>query len=543
MAINIALLEKIIVFVINCLGIFLAFWVYSANRKERLNQWFAAMTFSVILWVNFALLGYQAKSANLSKIFYRLNWSAVSLFILSAFYFYIKYFLKKKNKILEVIVLLIGSALAITSAATNLIIKNVSIKSWGSEIIFGPANMIFNSFSLIIGLLVVGLLIKEYFKSSKFQKLKIQYFLIGTFLFTVSNIIFNIVIPLLKKSVIYQHFGDYSAIILIGFTAYAIVKKKLFGLRVIITQVLVAIMAILLFVNVWGSEAAFDYIWKGALLIAFLVFGWLLVKSIVKEIKQKEEMDKLAGQLAITNVKLKNAYQKLQKLDKAKSEFISISSHQLRTPLTAIKGYISMLLEGDYGSLPPKAKQPLKNVFESNERLIKLVNSLLDISRIEAGKLKFEPAKFSVVEMIYDLVREFNPRAKERGLYLRLRANEEKIPAILADQQKLRQVLANLLDNAIKYTEKGGLEISLRANKNKQTIVVKDTGEGLTDEELGKLFQSFSRAGAGQRLWIEGAGLGLYVAKKFIDMHRGKIWATSPGKGRGSTFHIELPIK
>ena len=120
---------------------------------------------------------------------------------------------------------------------------------------------------------------------------------------------------------------------------------------------------------------------------------------------------------------------------------------------------------------------------------------------------------------------------------------EKPLPKILIDRNKIRQAILNVVDNAIRYTEKGGVTIQLKIENLKLKIIVSDTGAGMTKYELSKMFESFSRGAAGTRLYTEGTGLGLYIARRYMEMHNGKIWAESPGKGKGSTFYIELPIK
>jgi signal transduction histidine kinase len=240
--------------------------------------------------------------------------------------------------------------------------------------------------------------------------------------------------------------------------------------------------------------------------------------------------------------KLQLAYEELKKLDIAKSEFISIASHQLRTPLSAIKGYLSMILEGSYGKLPEKVKKPMENVFVSNERLIKLVNDILSVSKIEAGEMEMNWKREDLREIIKEVISELSIKAKEKNLYLKFEEPKE-FQKILLDREKIRQVILNLVDNAIRYTQKGGVTVKLQIANGKLQIVVSDTGEGLTKEEKEKLFEMFSRGTAGTKFWTEGAGLGLYIARKFVEMHNGKIWAESEGRGRGSTFYVELPIK
>ena len=247
---------------------------------------------------------------------------------------------------------------------------------------------------------------------------------------------------------------------------------------------------------------------------------------------------------------LRRTYAELKKLDNAKSEFLSIASHQLRAPLTAIKGYVSMILDKTYGEVPEKIEKPLKNVSLSNERLIKLVNDLLNISRIEAERMEIKMENLQIEDIIASVVEELKNIVKEKGLYLKFEKPKTALPKILIDEDKMRQVILNLIDNAIKYTSNGGITIKLEipalpaGRENlKLEIAVSDTGEGMTREEISKVFRSFTRGSAGRKLSAEGAGLGLYIAKKFIEMHNGKIWAESKGRGKGSVFYIKLPVR
>jgi signal transduction histidine kinase len=220
-----------------------------------------------------------------------------------------------------------------------------------------------------------------------------------------------------------------------------------------------------------------------------------------------------------------------------------MASHQLRTPLTSIKGYISMILEGDYGQIPEKTKKALQNVFQSNERLIGIVNDLLNISRIELGKMELKTSPTKIEQLLQSCSKELKPQAEKKNLKLIFKPPKTPLPTLNIDQLKIRQVILNLIDNAIRYTKEGTITIKVQKTKNSILISIKDTGEGLTREEQKHIFEGFTRGSAGINFFIEGAGLGLYVAKKYLDLHNGKIWAESPGKGKGSTFYVELPIR
>lgn len=240
---------------------------------------------------------------------------------------------------------------------------------------------------------------------------------------------------------------------------------------------------------------------------------------------------------------LKDANVRLKQLDVAKSEFISLASHQLRTPLTIIKGYISMIMEGSWGKVTDKQKEQLKKVYSSNDRLIKLVEDLLTVSRIESGRLEFEYKLVSLEEMIEGVVKEFSQMAKNKELYLKFNKPTKALPKVKVDSLKIRQVIQNLIDNAIHYTKKGGITINLKAKKDKVVFSIKDTGIGVSPEEKSVLFEKFSRGKEVGKINTEGTGLGLYLGAKMIQAHNGKIWVESEGRNKGSTFYFELPVK
>ena len=253
-------------------------------------------------------------------------------------------------------------------------------------------------------------------------------------------------------------------------------------------------------------------------------------------IKLEKEVEKATHDLKKANVQLK-------KLDAAKSEFISIASHQLRTPLTVIKGYISMMLEGNFGGLTKPESESLEKVFESNERLIQLVENLLNISRIESGRLQFNYQQVDMNKMVASVKEELEANAKRKGLILQYRAPTKSVPIIKIDDEKIRQVVMNLVDNGIKYTKHGSVTVKLEQAENKIRFSVTDSGVGIRPEDMGNLFKKFSRGSGISLIHTEGTGLGLYVARMMIEAHHGKIWAESAGVGKGSKFCFELPVK
>lgn len=250
---------------------------------------------------------------------------------------------------------------------------------------------------------------------------------------------------------------------------------------------------------------------------------------------------KIYEDLQKTTEDLREANSRLAQLDKAKSEFLSIASHQLYTPLTAIKGYLSMIQEGDYGKLSQKQNKVMDILYASSERLIELIKNLLDVSRIESGRLELSLESVDLNKTVKELVTELSPNARKKQLQLNLLGSTEEMPHVVADAQRIRQVLLNLVDNAIKYTNKGKVDVKLAREGEMVVFSVCDTGKGISAEEINRLFTKFTRVGGAEKYNTDGSGLGLYVARKIVREHHGEIMVDSPGLGRGSMFLIKLP--
>jgi len=259
--------------------------------------------------------------------------------------------------------------------------------------------------------------------------------------------------------------------------------------------------------------------------------------SLKNKVKQATE------KLQVTNKDLQKANVELKKLDQTKSEFISIASHQLRTPLTAIKGYGSMLLDGDFGELKDgKQIEAVRKMFISNNRLINLVENLLNISRIESGRLKFDFKPDSLTQLAREVYENLKQNAEDRGLYLKFEEPKEELPQVNMDAEKIRQIVINFIDNAIKYTKEGGITVSVFKKDNNLECCVADTGMGVNKEEQAKLFKKFARGKDAFLVNTEGIGLGLYVAQMMIQSHKGNIWVESDGDNKGSKFCFSLPL-
>ncbi len=243
--------------------------------------------------------------------------------------------------------------------------------------------------------------------------------------------------------------------------------------------------------------------------------------------------------LVETTTKLRSANKKLKELDSLKTEFLSIASHQLRTPLAVVKGYAAMLKDGMLGKLNEKQSGAVGTVQTAIEQLILLVNHLLDLTRIESGRLQVKPEVVDLNASLAWLVDFMKPKVEEKGLVLSLVSPEDI--RVTADPEKLKEVLMNLVDNAIKYTEQGSVTISVRPDSKMVVVEVKDTGYGLTPEDKARLFEKFA-TGTASKFVKTTSGLGLYVVRKLMTAMGGTVEAESKGKGKGSTFTLTIPV-
>jgi PAS domain S-box-containing protein len=225
-----------------------------------------------------------------------------------------------------------------------------------------------------------------------------------------------------------------------------------------------------------------------------------------------------------------------------KTEFVSIAAHQLRTPLSAIKWTIRMLLDGDIGDISEDQKSLLEKTYESNERMIGLINDLLNVTRIEEGRFLYKPEISQIEDLTDKIIKNSEGPLAMKKIKIKLEKPRELLPSVLVDEEKMGLAIQNLLENAIKYTsEKGTITISLQKEKNYILFKIKDTGVGIPLDQQDRIFTKFFRGSNVVKMETDGSGLGLYTTKNIIEAHNGKIWFESE-EGKGTLFCFTLPI-
>ncbi|MBM4146837.1 MAG: HAMP domain-containing protein, partial [Nitrospira sp.] len=270
-------------------------------------------------------------------------------------------------------------------------------------------------------------------------------------------------------------------------------------------------------------------------------------KKLEEEIKRKTSL--LNERTRLLSL-LDRANKELRELDKLKSTFLANMSHELRTPMNAIIGYTDLLIDGVDGPINEDQEKSLKKVSNNARHLLQLINDVLDISKIEAGKMKLNPKEFDLKWLVEAALHTFEPQMKMKGITLTVDI-PEGLPLIFGDEDRIKEILINLLSNAVKFTHKGGITISARQSDRGvksgeppifAEICVEDTGIGIKEEDLGKIFDKFVQADLTAIRQYEGTGLGLSIARGLVSLHKGMIWVTSKF-GEGSKFCFTLPLK
>ncbi len=236
---------------------------------------------------------------------------------------------------------------------------------------------------------------------------------------------------------------------------------------------------------------------------------------------------------------------KEKQLEKAKDDFISITSHELRTPMTIIKSYLWMLGASKGGNLTPKQMEYVQKAAQGTERMLALINDMLSISRIEQGRMEIKIEKTGLLEAIQDTLGDFDVRCKEKNLFCKWDVPAD-IPEVYADKMRLNEIMINLIGNSIKFTPQGGITVTAESIPDDFVKVsIEDTGKGIAPEDMKRLFHKFGRLNYSYQTVAEsgGTGLGLYIVKLYIEHMGGQVGVSSKGENQGTTFWFTLPTK
>jgi len=531
--------ENLIVISAGILNLLFGLAVFIRGEKTTANRSFFALTSNLFLWsmvLVFARVTSDYETALfLTRFLYVIAGLIPYFFLIFARLFLAEEFVPSRLALLLTPVIL-AAALALF---TDGVIVDVAIRQNQNIPIFGswyPIWIVYLLFYFTVGLILLFRRLGK-FANNSIERLQLKFVLAGALIPIIISIITNVILLSIFNNFGYRWIGPTSTVIMTALFSYAIFKHNLFNLKIIATEFFSAFLVLTLFFQTIFAKNTTDFILKGILFITTTVFGILLIKSVLKEILDREKITMLAGELQKTNEELK-------KLDAAKSEFISLASRELNQPLSFIKNGIGFILEGRFDA-SDKIKNILERVAFSTNQLAKMVTSMLNLADIESGKMRYQFKKEDFARFLENIVAELKPHAEKKGLTLQFKTDIKEI-FFLFDPDKMREVAVNLIDNAIKYSSAGTIEVDLRflsrGVSESLEFRVKDKGLGISKADMARLFTKFVRSEEARKIDPNGMGLGLYFVKMVVEGHGGKIKVESEGMGKGSTFVVELPL-
>jgi signal transduction histidine kinase len=258
--------------------------------------------------------------------------------------------------------------------------------------------------------------------------------------------------------------------------------------------------------------------------------------------RMSRELQRLDEQQRAAAAELRSLNERLAQASRAKSEFLASMSHELRTPLNAILGFTELMLDNLYGEVPPSLREPLADVHTNGRHLLRLINDVLDLSKIEAGRMELALGDYMVNDVLETVRASLRSLASGKGLDFVVVSAPADLPVAYGDGKRITQCLVNLAGNAIKFTKEGGVEIAAEQRGDTLVYRVSDTGIGIPQDQLDNIFSEFRQVDATVSREYGGTGLGLSITKKFVELHGGRIWVEST-QGKGSTFSFAVPVR
>ena len=488
--------------------------VISKNWRDRANQIFFFMTLSLAVW-SFSYWQWLLSTNYDSAILWVKILSVGSLFIPVFFYHWVILLINGKSLVNKIVLwLAYTTAIVILFfAQSNLFIAGLEKKSsfnfWPN-----PGSVYDVYFSYVyVGLITytLYLLLRAYPKElDRNKKGQLLYVILGAILgfgggLTNFPLWWNINIP---------PYGNFLVAAFPFLLGYSVLKYKLFNAKTITAELI-----------------AFA-LWVFTLIITFLAESTLL----------KLVYGFFSILMGIGGVFLIKAVYKTERLSEEKSEFISFAGHEVGNPLTFINGAVMNILEEmDEGKISGELKDDMQKVYVNSNEAISLIAQYLGKSKLELNQLKYEMADFDLKTIASQTIHNYQPIADQGGVSLKFTTGEDKDYIMNGDRVKIKEVLNNLVNNAIKFSPKGMVEVSLSKTDKTVLVEIKDSGRGISKETMSVLFKKFGRGDSVEKAKIAGTGLGLFLSKTFVEAHGGKIWAESEGEGRGSTFFVEFP--
>lgn len=529
------------ILIVAVLNFILSFYVLINNPKSRINVSFSLSTFCVGLWVFLNFVFIKTNSIEVLRAIY-----ALAPFIIVSIAWWIAC-LKNEHPsrnflIMNETAIVINFFWAILMFISPQMIS--SVKNY-TEYTTGAYFSVYSGYILCLFLFFIFYFLAfQYRKSDKIFKDQVKLSFTGIIITIVVAAVVGFILPAFGITK-FNMLDSPSSIFFVFFSFYSIIKYKFLNIRIVGTEVFATFLVALSFIGLLRSIDLSDFILSLIIFFATIIFAGLLIRSVLAETRRREEVENLNIKLNQAAIDLKAKAVHLEKLLQMRTEFLDIASHQLKTPISVIRGTISMFEEGSMDKLPEvKRKEFFHNIAVKADKLNSIISDILRASELDTDEFKIDN-KTSKPEYVEDIIKsvddQLHSQASAKNLELIIEAPQKKLPPIMTSGEFLEQAIYNLVDNAIKYTQKGFVKIILSQEASNIIIKVADSGMGIPAKEQKKIFDKFARGANAVDMYADGSGLGLFIVKKIIEAHKGGQVSVQSEEGKGTTFTVILP--
>lgn len=510
----------------------LSFYVFWNGRKFLLNRLLFLIAILFSTWTISTLIAWTNIHSNFLMFIWTFFGIILGLISVSSVYF-IYVFLEKKDvseKIKKLFLYLLSPILFLSF--TNLNTSGFNLANCDAfEFEWLPYRFYYTSLGILAMAWILFLLIKKYRASAKDFKKEIILMGIGIELFLFSFFGMEFIASLFTRLGIFpdselELYGLFGMVIFMIYISILMVRFKTFNIKLLATQALVWGLVVLIGSQFFFIKTKTNMILNGFTFVSSVVIGYYLIKSVKKEIEQREQLAKL-------NFNLKT-------LIKQRESLVHLVTHKVKGSFTRTKFIFAGILDGTFGEISEEIKKVAKQGLDFDNGGIQTVDLVLNAANLQNGLIKYDMKELNLKDIVLSVFEDKKLEAERRGLVINTKIESEEYKTV-GDNFWLKEVVNNLVDNSLKYTKTGNIEVGLEKKNDKILLSVKDTGLGITEEDKKNLFTEGGRGKDSVKVNVDSTGYGLYTVKLVVEAHKGRVWAESEGFEKGSQFYVELP--
>ena len=507
------------------LAIVVGLFVFFNNRKILVNRLLFFIMSSFAAWVFFDLILWANEKPDFIMFFWAMILLVEPLIYALSVYF-VSVFIEKKDISLKKKIWIFSPLLPIiVLLSTQLTLVGFDLTNCFREPIEGPiATYYIYLIETIYLLWILDFSFRKYRQAGREMKKQVVLITSGVIFFLLSFVSGNIVGSFTENWTLAQ-VGLFSMPIFVVFLAYMIVKFKTFNIKLIGTQMLIFALGFLVLGMIFIRTIQNVRIVAVATLLLIAVVGYLLIRGVKREVKQREELARL-------NLELED-------LIKQRENLVHLVTHKVKGSFTRSKYIFAEMLDGTFGEISPEIKKRAEQGLESDNMGIETVDLVLSVANMQKGVVKYDMKEIDLKEIIFKTISEKKITVEAKGLKMETEIKPDTYH-VSGDAFWLKEVINNLIENSLKYTKEGTITVGLEKTSGKVKFYVKDTGIGITEEDKKNLFTEGGRGKDSVKVNVDSTGYGLYSVKLIVDAHKGRVWAESEGMGKGSQFYVEL---